>query len=403
MPRRRVSVLWAPATAVFTTAGKPSSRGGSRPPRPASQRPAPRRQGCRRPRAARGSRPARAIGRARATARRRRARAPPHDRSCRGSGTAPTGLRSHSPRAAARPSARAADSGYVNAATPASREAGAGCPRALHHGREHGLLRAALRCACDRERHLVGSRRDRRDEEHDARRRRRDRRAAPAAPPRRSRPWPTRACRPDSRRSPRPAAARASARRRLVGERRKLQPRGLARVGAEDPEAAGVREDGDAPAARQRLRGEQHRDVDELLERLGPDHACLAEERVDRGVRARERGRVRPRGRAPAAVAPALEREDRLRARDAARDARELARVAERLEVEDDQARSRRRPPTTRAGRSTRRPPCCRSRRTPRARGRATRPPRAPRARARRSATRSRSSPTAAPSPRRSR
>ena len=119
----------------------------------------------------------------------------------------------------------------------------------------------------------------------------------------------------------------------------KLQPRGLARVGRQDPEAAGVRQDGDAPAERERLRGEEHRDVDELLEALGPDHTRLVEERVDRGVRARERGRVRSCRLRSRGRPPALEREDRLRARDAARDARELARVAERFEVEDDQAR----------------------------------------------------------------
>ena len=55
---------------------------------------------------------------------------------------------------------------------------------------------------------------------------------------------------------------------RLVGEPRQFQPRGLARVGRQDPEAAGVRQDGDAPAERERLRGEEHRDVDELLEAL---------------------------------------------------------------------------------------------------------------------------------------
>ena len=136
----------------------------------------------------------------------------------------------------------------------------------------------------------------------------------------------------------------------------------------------------DAAAARHRLRGEQRRDVDELVERLRPDHAGLAEERVDRGVRAGERSGVRARRLAAGARRAALHREDRLRARDAARDARERARVAERLEVEHDELRVRRRPPTTRAGRSTRRPPCCRSRRTPRGRARAP-PPRSSTAR----------------------
>ena len=144
--------------------------------------------------------------------------------------------------------------------------------------------------------------------------------------------------------------------------------------------------DADAMAARQRLRREQRRRVEELLERVGADHACLVEERVDRRVRAGECRRVRARRARAGRVAPALQREDRLRRATRRASARELPRVAERLEVEQDDVGLSGRPPSTRAGRSTRRRPCCRSRRTTRARGRARPPARAARARARRSA-----------------
>ena len=85
---------------------------------------------------------------------------------------------------------------------------------------------------------------------------------------------------------------------------------------------------------------QQHRCVHELLERLCPDHAGLVEERLNRGVGTRERSRVRARRLRACGRTPALERENRLRARDPSRDARELPRVAERLEVERDQVRA---------------------------------------------------------------
>ena len=62
----------------------------------------------------------------------------------------------------------------------------------------------------------------------------------------------------------------------------------------------------DAVAPRQRLRREERRDVEQLLERRGADHARLAEERVDGRVRARERRRVRARRPRPGAVVPLL-------------------------------------------------------------------------------------------------
>ena len=104
----------------------------------------------------------------------------------------------------------------------------------------------------------------------------------------------------------------------------------------------------------------QRRDVEQLLDRLGADHAGLAEERVDGRVRAGERGRVRARRPRPGLGRAALDRDDRLLARDAAGDPREPARIPERLEVEHDQSGARGPPPSTRGGRCPRRPPCCR-------------------------------------------
>src|SRR5918995_3469333 len=77
-----------------------------------------------------------------------------------------------------------------------------------------------------------------------------------------------------------------------------------------------------------------------LLERLCSDHACLAEQRLDGSVGARERGGVGAGRSCTGRGAPALEREDRFRAGDPARDAGELPGVAERLEVESDQVRA---------------------------------------------------------------
>ncbi len=93
--------------------------------------------------------------------------------------------------------------------------------------------------------------------------------------------------------------------------------------------------------ARHRLVGDQHRDVEQLLDRVGADHSRLEEQRVHRHVGARERAGVRGRGAPPGARAPALDRDDRLAAAHAARDLGEAARVPERLEVEQDHVRPR--------------------------------------------------------------
>ena len=128
---------------------------------------------------------------------------------------------------------------------------------------------------------------------------------------------------------------RASAARVSSAELGQLEAGSLARVGAEDAEAARVRQHGDARPFGSGWRREERGDVDQLLERGRADHARLVEERVDRGLGAGERGRVRARGALPGRGRAALQRQDRLRARDAAGEAAEAARVAERLDVHE--------------------------------------------------------------------
>ena len=114
------------------------------------------------------------------------------------------------------------------------------------------------------------------------------------------------------------------------------RPAGLAGVGAEDPRAAGVGDDGDAVARAAAAGGEQRGDVEHLADRVGADHAR-------RGGTARRRSTSEAASSAPvcedAARCPAAERPlltaiTGLCAATPARDAAELARVAERLEVE---------------------------------------------------------------------
>ena len=171
------------------------------------------------------------------------------------SGTVPAGRRSHSARWAARPSARAADSGYGKTATAGvgAAERGRGAVGADHDG-EHGLLRLALRDgAADRLRDLVGAGDDGRHEEHDQRVDARVGEQRRGARPRRSRPSPSRAGRPGSRVLASAGRSAASAARVSVGELGQREPGGLAGVGAEDAEPARVGDDADAAAARQRL------------------------------------------------------------------------------------------------------------------------------------------------------
>ena len=166
-----------------------------------------------------------------------------------------------------------------------------------------------------------------------------------------------------------------------------VEPGARARVGREDARAAGVADDRDAASGRERLVREHLRGVEQLLERVDADHAGLAEQRVDRDIGRRERGRVRRRGAAAGLGAAALHRDDRLASRDAPGQPGELARVPERLEVEQDDARCSGRSPSAAAGRCRSRRTCCRPRRTRRCRSRARRSGSSARCRARPTAT----------------
>jgi len=136
----------------------------------------------------------------------------------------------------------------------------------------------------------------------------------------------------------------------LIGELRHAQPAELARVGAQHTRAARVGDDADAIARRQGLLAEQLRRAEQLRQGRGADDPGLLEKRVLAHVRggdtdrrwADERSRMgRGRGASPGRRTASFDGEDRCRAGDATGDARELARVPERLEVEHHQVRAR--------------------------------------------------------------
>ena len=78
------------------------------------------------------------------------------------------------------------------------------------------------------------------------------------------------------------------------------------RVGGEDAGTAGVADDAEPAAGRQRLVGQQPRDVEQLAEVVAPGSPRPAAERGDRDVRRRRGRRVRGAGPGPAADAAAL-------------------------------------------------------------------------------------------------
>ena len=99
---------------------------------------------------------------------------------------------------------------------------------------------------------------------------------------------------------------------------------------------SGVADDGHAMSARQRLGAQHQRHVEQLVEGVDADDAGLAEQGVDGDVGAGHRRGVRRRRPYAGGRSTALHRDDRLAARDPPGDAGELARVAERLEVQQD-------------------------------------------------------------------
>ena len=260
--------------------------------------------------------------------RRRRSRAPAA-RSTSTSGVVPAGRLSHAARCAARPRACAADSGYSK--PPCAGAVGA------HHDREQrlvGILGVAREQLFDGLRVLDDRRHEQSDHRVDVRvgEDRADRALVGG-------------CIGRSEQVDRVRDARLLRNAldqhgpRLRRQLRQDEAVRLARVGAEDAQAAGVREDGDAVSRGRGQRREQHCGVEQLLQGRRAQHAGFAEERVDDGVGAGQGGGVRGRGARTGAARAAAHREDRLRARHPARNPCELARVAERLEVEQDDVR----------------------------------------------------------------
>ena len=127
---------------------------------------------------------------------------------------------------------------------------------------------------------------------------------------------------------------------RRLGQRLDPQPAGSAGVRADDPRPAGVGDDGDPVAGRERLVGQQRGHVEELAHRVGADDPGVPEQRVDGRVAGSEqRPRVRGRGALARRRAPRLHRHDGLVPGNVPCEAAELARVAERLEVQQDDVR----------------------------------------------------------------
>ena len=232
------------------------------------------------------------------------------------SGTDPGGRRRQSARSATRPSACAAASGNANDGIV--RRPSVAPERVGHAGlAEEARRRPACRSPT-RPRARSRGRRPRRGSRAAGRRsraprrstRRRARCAARPRTARRSRPRRGRpGCAP-SRRREAICAQRVLRGRVELGD---LEPGARARVGREDARAARVADDRDPAPGGQRLVREHHRGREQLVERVDPDHAGLAEQRVDRDVGRGERGGVRRRGAAPGRRPPALHRDDRLR------------------------------------------------------------------------------------------
>ncbi len=123
--------------------------------------------------------------------------------------------------------------------------------------------------------------------------------------------------------------------RRRLRERRHGQTGRLAGARAEDAGTAPVREDRDAAPCRKRLPVESGREVEHLVQRVGPDDPRLTEERVHDGFARDERrgggsGGLRGRSR--------LHDDDRLFPAHDPRDPGEAARISEGLQIEKDDA-----------------------------------------------------------------
>jgi hypothetical protein len=134
---------------------------------------------------------------------------------------------------------------------------------------------------------------------------------------------------------------RAQRAHRGVGGLRQDQALRFARVGEQDSRAAGVGYHADARTGRNRLCREHRNHVEQFHQRVGADHSGLLEQRLDRDVQIGQRGAMAGGGTPAGRRSPRFDRHDRAAARDLGRQARELARIADTLEIEHDHAGAR--------------------------------------------------------------
>jgi len=119
---------------------------------------------------------------------------------------------------------------------------------------------------------------------------------------------------------------------RAVGD---LQPPADARLRGEHPEGVGVADDGHPAAARQGLMDHELGHVEELMHILDPDHAGLTQQGVECGRR-HMAGTDPVTGRDAIRADPGLDHDHGLAQCELSCDPGELARVADRLQVEAD-------------------------------------------------------------------
>ena len=119
----------------------------------------------------------------------------------------------------------------------------------------------------------------------------------------------------------------------VVGQFRHQQPGCFAGVGDQDARPSAVGEHRDPPSRGCGLGGDHGGDVEHLLQRVGPDHPRLVEQRLDRRLASGQRRGVRGRRPAPGTGTAGLHRHDGLVPADAPRDPGEPAGVGHRLQV----------------------------------------------------------------------
>ncbi len=126
-----------------------------------------------------------------------------------------------------------------------------------------------------------------------------------------------------------------------VAQRRKLQAVGLTRIGRQNARATGVREDRNARTSRYWLMREQRRDIEHLFQTFSADHPCLAEQRIDHDIVGRQRAGVGRCGPGSRHGPSGFHGNDRFLSAHTAGNLRELLRVPETLEIQQDDRRLR--------------------------------------------------------------